>query len=172
MRYFWKIILSAILVVNLGIGTADAGLFHDMEDVGKGVVVDAAVHEGEKIVERDAEKKELKTLVIPKAKADIADEYRKMAEEGKLIRTDPKLVRGSGFRKRLESEIGKLPGKGYDADHKVELCVGGADCEKTNEQWLESSKNRSAGSKIGNAVKNDPIGTLYHRIEVAPDEKQ
>lgn len=58
MRYFWKIILLAILVVNLGVGTADAGLFHDMEDVGKGVVVGAAVHEGEKIVERDAEKKD------------------------------------------------------------------------------------------------------------------
>ena len=53
----WKIILAAVLAVNLGIGTADAGLFHDMEDVGKGVVVDAAVHEGEKVVEHEAERK-------------------------------------------------------------------------------------------------------------------
>lgn len=57
MRFNWKIILAAILSLSIGVGTADAGLFHDMEDVGKGVVVDATVHEGEKVVARDAEKK-------------------------------------------------------------------------------------------------------------------
>lgn len=57
MRFNWKFILAAVLAVNLGIGTTDAGLFHDMEDVGKGVVVDAAVHEGEKVVEHEAERK-------------------------------------------------------------------------------------------------------------------
>ncbi len=171
MRFNWKIILVVALSLSIATGTADAGLFHAMEDIGKGVVVDAAVHEGEKVATHEVENKEVKTLIIPKVKAEIADEYRKMAEEGKLIRTDPKQVRGSGFRKRLEREIGKPPSNGYDADHKVELCVGGADCAKTNGQWLEVSKNRSAGSKIGNAVKNDPIGTLYHKIEVESDEK-
>ena len=57
MRFNWKFILAAVLAVNLGIGTADAGLFHDMEDVGKGVVVGTAVHEGEKVVEHEAERK-------------------------------------------------------------------------------------------------------------------
>lgn len=56
MRFNWKFILAAVLAVNLGIGTADAGLFHDMEDVGKGVAVGAAVHEGEKVVEHEAER--------------------------------------------------------------------------------------------------------------------
>ncbi|MBU2760943.1 hypothetical protein [Acidithiobacillus sulfurivorans] len=36
-------------------------LLHDMEDIGKGVVVDAAVHEGGKIVEHEAEKKAAET---------------------------------------------------------------------------------------------------------------
>lgn len=57
MRFNWKLMLAAVLSFSIGIGTADAGLFHDMEDVGKGIVVDSAVHEGEKIVARDAERK-------------------------------------------------------------------------------------------------------------------
>jgi hypothetical protein len=57
MRFDWKFILAAVLAIHVCVGTADAGLFHDMEDVGKRVVVDAAIHEGEKVVARDAERK-------------------------------------------------------------------------------------------------------------------
>ena len=104
--------------------------------------------------------------MIPKEKADALQDYEQAAAEGRLIRTDPKSVRGSGFRKRLEGEQGPSPGKHYDADHKVELCVGGADCPKSNGQWLESGANRAAGSKIGRQVKDDPVGTRYDKVEL------
>lgn len=57
MRFNWKFILFAFLAIHVGIGTAEAGLLHDMEDIGKGVVVGAAVHEGERLVALDAERK-------------------------------------------------------------------------------------------------------------------
>jgi RHS repeat-associated protein len=107
-----------------------------------------------------------KTLIIPKEKSEFIDAYRKKAKDGTLVRTDPSTVRGSGYRKRLTKEKGEPPGPGYDADHTVELCVGGADCEKTNGQWLEQGKNRSAGSKIGQQTKDDPLGTKYTDVEI------
>ncbi|MBB6066489.1 hypothetical protein HNR76_003070, partial [Pseudoxanthomonas broegbernensis] len=109
------------------------------------------------------------TLVIPKEKAEFLDNYKKAAEEGTLVRTDPSTVRGSGFRRKLEREQGPAPGKGYDADHKVELCVGGKDCAATNGQWLESRRNRSSGSKLKNNVKDDPIGTRYTDVIIEGD---
>jgi RHS repeat-associated protein len=107
-----------------------------------------------------------KTLKIPKEKADLLDEYARAAAEGKLKRTDPKGVRGSGFRDRVIGEKGEPPGPGFDADHKIELCVGGPDCAKTNSQWLGQSPNRAAGAKIGHQVKDDPIGTPYDKVEL------
>ncbi len=105
-----------------------------------------------------------KTLVVPKEKANVISEWEQAASEGRLVRTDPKTVRGSGFRKRLTDEQGPPPGDGYDADHKIELCVGGADCAKTNGQWLESGPNRASGPKVYNQVKDDPIGTVYSDV--------
>ena len=107
-----------------------------------------------------------KTLIIPKEKAEFIGAYQKAADEGKLIRTDPSTLRGSGFRNSLSKEKGLPPGNGYDADHRIELCVGGANCAKTNGQWLESGRNRTAGSQIGNQVRNDPIGTKYTTVNV------
>ena len=105
-----------------------------------------------------------KTLVGPKEKANVISEWEQAASEGRLVRTDPKTVRGSGFRKRLTDEQGPPPGDGYDADHKIELCVGGADCAKANGQWLESGPNRASGPKVYNQVKDDPIGTVYSDV--------
>jgi hypothetical protein len=107
-----------------------------------------------------------RTLIVPRAKAANMPEYQAAAEQGRLIRTDPKTVRGPGFRKRVEAEKGAAPGSGYQADHVVELCVGGPDCAKTNAQWLRSQPNQSAGGKIGAQVKNDPPGTRYTKVEL------
>jgi hypothetical protein len=107
-----------------------------------------------------------KTLIVPKEKADVFSDWVRAAEEGELVRTDPKTVRGSGFRKALTEEQGPPPGTGYDADHKIELCVGGANCAKTNGQWLESSPNRASGPKVYNQVKDDPIGTKYTNVKL------
>jgi RHS repeat-associated protein len=106
------------------------------------------------------------TIVVPKEKADVFNDWEEAANNGTLVRTDPKTVRGSGFRNKLKNEVGDPPASGYDADHKVELCVGGADCVKTNGQWLESGPNRSSGPKVYHQVKNDPIGTVYDNVEL------
>jgi len=162
-----------VAVTMFGIAPAEAGL---IKKAAKGLFVVGAVAKyqakkkaaqkvgSEAVSAKTSEQG--KTLVIPKEKSTVIKDYQEAAAEGKLIRTDPKSVRGSGFRKRVEGEHGPAPGKNYDADHKVELCVGGADCPKGNGQWLERSANRSAGAKIGRQVKDDPVGTRYNRVEL------
>jgi RHS repeat-associated protein len=113
-----------------------------------------------------------RTLIIPRVKAANLPDYQAAAAEGRLIRTDPKAVRGSGFRRRVEAERGPPPGSEYQADHIVELCVGGQDCAKTNSQWLTSSRNRSAGGKIGAQVKRDPLGTRYIKVQLEEDPQR
>lgn len=152
---------------------AEAGL---IKKIAKGAVIIGAVAKyqakkkaAQRITSERAKKvagSQGRTLMIPKEKAGVLKDYEQAAADGRLVRTDPKSVRGSGFRKRLENEQGFPPGKNHDADHKVELCVGGADCPKINGQWLESGANRSAGSKIGRQVKDDPVGTRYNKVEV------
>ncbi|WP_407065742.1 RHS repeat domain-containing protein [Dokdonella sp.] len=105
-----------------------------------------------------------KTFVVPREKADLLAEYQRAAVEGRLIRTDPKTVRGSGFRSKVEQEHGPPPSESYQADHKIELCIGGADCAKTNGQWLDQPLNSASGAKIGNQIKSDPIGTKYTSV--------
>ena len=105
-------------------------------------------------------------LVVPKEKANVFPEWQQAASEGRLVRTDPKTVRGSGFRKRLTDEQGSPPKGGFDAGHKIEICVGGIDCAKTNGQWLESGPNRASGPKVYNQVKDDPIGTVYPYVKL------
>lgn len=165
--------IALFMAIAFGVAPVEAGL---IKKAVKGAVIVGAVAKyqakkkaaqraGAEAVSKRANEQG-KTLVIPKEKAAVIKDYRHAAAEGKLIRTDPKSVRGSGFRKRVESEHGPAPGKNYDADHKVELCVGGADCPKGNGQWLERGANRSAGTKIGRQVKDDPVGTRYNRVEV------
>ncbi len=107
-----------------------------------------------------------KTLTLPQEKAGNIKDYKKAAQEGKLVRQDPKTKRKSGFRRRLSKAKGTAPASGMDADHKVELCVGGADCAETNGQWLDSGPNRAAGAKIGGQVRDDPVGTVYTDVKV------
>ncbi|WP_242629538.1 hemagglutinin repeat-containing protein [Xanthomonas oryzae] len=107
-----------------------------------------------------------KTLIIPKEKAEFLDHYKAQADAGTLERVNPADVRKGNFRKALTDEVGPPPGTGYHADHIVELCVGGANCAKTNGNWLESGRNTAAGAKIGNQVKNDPVGTKYTNVKL------
>lgn len=178
----WWVSLCVALATALALTSApvEAGL---IKKVVKGAVIVGAVaryQAKKKSVQRAASEgatkgskhaavNQGKTLVIPKEKAGAFKNYEQAAADGKLVRTDPKSVRGSGFRKRLGEEQGPPPGKNHDADHKVELCVGGVDCPKTNGQWLESGANRSAGSKIGRQVRDDPVGTRYNKVEVEKD---
>ncbi|MCC4593423.1 hypothetical protein LL974_20040, partial [Xanthomonas campestris pv. cannae] len=110
-----------------------------------------------------------KTLIIPKEKAEFLDSYKAQADAGTLVRVNPADVRKGNFRKALTDEVGPPPGPGYHADHRVELCVGGANCAKTNGNWLESGRNTAAGSKIGRQVKDDPIGTKYTDVKLEDD---
>jgi hypothetical protein len=120
---------------------------------------------GSDVIENVVEEAVPKVLIVPKEKADVFSDWEKAASEGRLIRTDPKTVRGSGFRKKLAEEQGPPPTDAkYDADHKIELCVGGQDCAKTNGQWLEQRPNRTSGPKVYNQVKDDPIGTKYEQV--------
>lgn len=105
-------------------------------------------------------------LVLPREKAANLADYQRAARDGTLVRTDPSTVRGSGFRRRLTTDRGGPPGSGYDADHIIELCVGGRDCAATNGQWLQSGANRASGAKLGQSVRSDPLGTRYTRVEV------
>ncbi|WP_258077229.1 MULTISPECIES: hemagglutinin repeat-containing protein [Xanthomonas] len=107
-----------------------------------------------------------KTLIIPREKAEFLDFYKRQAEAGTLDRVNPNDVRKGNFRAALTNEVGPPPGSGYHADHTVELCVGGANCPKTNGNWLEGRRNTTAGSKIGQQVKNDPVGTKYTDVKL------
>ncbi|WP_260214479.1 hemagglutinin repeat-containing protein [Xanthomonas euroxanthea] len=107
-----------------------------------------------------------KTLIIPREKAEFLDFYKRQAEAGTLERVNPNDVRKGNFRAALTNEVGPPPGSGYHADHTVELCVGGANCPKTNGNWLEGRRNTTAGSKIGQQVKNDPVGTKYTDVKL------
>lgn len=105
-----------------------------------------------------------KTLIIPIEKKDNFSDYEQAAKDGKLIKTKPD--RKSNYRKKLKDEIGDPPSDNMDADHKVELCVGGADCAKENGQWLDKTPNRASGSKIMHQIKNDPLGTIYDNVKL------
>jgi hypothetical protein len=131
----WKIILAAVLAVNLGIGTADAGLFHDMEDVGKGVVVGAAVHEGEKVVEHEAERKtvedrlmssysKLRSLGVKDGHhiiqdASVRDIPRYNRNEAPAIRLDGPSTK-LGTEHNIATKIQREPGGGsYSAERRI-----------------------------------------------------
>jgi filamentous hemagglutinin len=103
-----------------------------------------------------------KTFTVPADKMANFDAYAAAADAGTLIKTVPQ--RASGFRLRLEQELGPPPGPEYHADHIVELCAGGADCAKTNGQWLLAKANVTAGAKIRQWLKMDPVGTVYTNV--------
>jgi hypothetical protein len=107
------------------------------------------------------------TFIVPKEKAANFEDYLNAARAGQLEVMDPTTkTRSSGFRKKLAAEIGDPPEQGMDADHTVELCVGGADCPRSNGQWLDKKANRAAGSKIGKQIKQYPVGTVFGDAEL------
>jgi hypothetical protein len=113
-----------------------------------------------------AERAAGKTFFVPSEKMDNFDDYQMAADFGLLVKTQP--ARTSGFRLKLEQELGPAPGPGYHADHTVELCVGGANCASTNGQWLRATPNVSAGAKIRAQLRMDSIGTVYTNVSPEP----
>jgi hypothetical protein len=120
MRFDWKIILATVLAIHVGIGTADAGLLHDMEDIGKGVVVGAAVHEGEKFIARDAE--------IKAAEESAGKIYSKHSIGGrtvyKNVKINPYTVDKNNISNIDRMHQGKPPvdedGKPYNVHHVIQ----------------------------------------------------
>lgn len=57
-------------------------------------------------------------------------------------------------------------GQGVDADHTVDLQLGGADDILTNMSALDSSVNRSLGSQINKQIKTLPAGTRVNNVRM------
>jgi hypothetical protein len=92
-------------------------------------------------------------------------DYRKAAESGQLRKVE-KPSRQRNFRKDLIETAGAPPSPRHQADHKVERCLNGPDCAKTNGQWLRDDLNRTAGRMIQEQTKKDPAGTIYGRVRL------
>lgn len=155
MRFNWKFILAAVLAINMGVGTADAGLFHDMEDVGKGVVVDAAVHEGERVVEHEAEKK---------AAEDTGRSYIKRRFEGRStyqlkhgINPEIKDVKGRTNLQRMKEGLAPIgqDGKPVALHHLIQEEPGPV---AEIRQSLHASGHKVLHGVIedGKSFRNDP----------------
>ena len=63
------------------------------------------------------------------------------------------------------NNIGNEIPKGYDADHIIDLQLGGKNVP-TNIQPLDASVNRSLGTQIHNAIKHLPRGTQIGRVTI------
>ncbi|MBU2792720.1 hypothetical protein HAQ01_04695 [Acidithiobacillus thiooxidans] len=112
--------MAAVLSLGIGIGTADAGLFHDMEDVGKGLVVDAAVHEGEKVAEHEVEKKAAENAagkIYSRHTIDGRTAY-------KSTQADPSLMDEDGLSNIQRMQKGRPPidesGKPFNIHHVMQ----------------------------------------------------
>lgn len=69
-------------------------------------------------------------------------------------------------RKRYEAENGQGSiGQGNDADHTIELQLGGSDTVD-NIKPLNSSVNRSIGSQIQQQIKDKPAGTKVCSVSI------
>jgi hypothetical protein len=56
-------------------------------------------------------------------------------------------------------------GQDVDADHTVDLQLGGAD-DILNMSALDNSVNRSLGSQINNLIKTLPAGTRVNKVRM------
>ena len=70
-------------------------------------------------------------------------------------------VRGGTTQSRYRRE--QSLGAGVDADHTVDLQLGGVD-DMANMSALDSSVNRSLGSQINHQIKNLPAGTRVNNV--------
>jgi len=75
----------------------------------------------------------------------------------------PSPVRGGTTQARYRREQGL--GSGVDADHTVDLQLGGAD-DILNMSGLDSSVNRSLGSQINGQIKKLPAGTRVNNVQM------
>ena len=95
-----------------------------------------------------------------KQKAEAVKKAKSLTDAETFVVKNP--TRKAGLRNRYEKAGGKLDDN-QDADHIIELQLGGAD-ELNNVQGLDSSVNRSFGSQIKNAIKDLPEGTKVDKI--------
>ena len=95
------------------------------------------------------------------AKVDALDEA---AQNGELRRTYAAAERSGTVQRRYRVE-NNLP-EGVDADHIIELQLGGSDTFD-NMQALDSSVNRSFGSQINNQISDLPYGAPITRVSIA-----
>ena len=169
MRFNWKIILVVALSLSIATGTADAGLFHAMEDIGKGVVVDAAVHEGEKVVEHEAENKSSEERLV--------DSYARLrysgARDGHHIIQDASVRdidnynRNSAPAIRLEGPSTKI-GTEHNIATKIQRERGGG--SYSSERRIAYKALRKAGIEkdtAKDAIKKTDL--YFSTIGVKPD---
>ena len=67
--------------------------------------------------------------------------------------------------RRNDEKLWFDPFSGVDADHIVDLQLGGAD-QILNMWGLDSSVNRSLGSQINQLIKNLPAGTRVNKVRM------
>jgi len=90
----------------------------------------------------------------------------KAAQNGGLSVVKKPQRSSTSARTRYESQNGQgSVGQGNDADHIVELQLGGADTID-NVAPLNSSVNRSVGAQIQQQIKNQPAGTKVCSVSV------
>jgi hypothetical protein len=90
----------------------------------------------------------------------------KAAQNGDLSVVKKPQCSSTGARSRYESQNGKgSVGQGNDADHTIELQLGGSDTVG-NLAPLNSSVNRSVGAQIQQQIKNKPAGTKVCSVKV------
>ncbi|MCP5474732.1 MAG: RHS repeat-associated core domain-containing protein [Rhodanobacteraceae bacterium] len=84
------------------------------------------------------------------------------ARGGRLRKTTP--VRTGSAGSHYSAATGKAPAPGQEADHVIDLQLGG--CEKCGGNLFSTSRrvNRSFGAQIGNQLRSTPLGTLITRV--------
>jgi hypothetical protein len=73
------------------------------------------------------------------------------------------VTRSTTATSRYRQDYGPQPGR--DADHLIDLQLGGRD-NASNLWWLDQSVNRSFGAQIGNQTRHLPPGSRIGRVRI------
>jgi hypothetical protein len=109
-------------------------------------------------------------------KVDLELKYKKQwtaaqraqadAKARALTEADTRVVKNPSRKADTKGRFERAGGtvnQGQDADHTVDLQLGGAD-DPSNMLPLDESVNRSMGAQIMNKIKNLPEGTIVDRV--------
>ena len=102
-------------------------------------------------------------------KKEWNNKQRKEAERKVKILSDSQTtvthsIQRNGKAQSRYRKDNNLP-KNLDADHKIDLQLGGED-ELYNIHSLDKSVNRSLGSQIKNKIKSFPDGAIVDKVEI------